>query len=253
MDGGSGVDGSGDRPLIGIDGIAAPKWAAGDQRVAAASWWQTVRSVPAAMITVLAMSWRASRRWTLVAGVLHVLSGCVTAFGLLATANVLGELLERGPTPERVIASLPAIALVVGAFAMRAGLDAAVALVQGMLSPRVEWAARDQLYEAVLGVEADSFDDSDFRELVRQGGIHGVRALRRSIDVVADLLSSMILLVSAMVTVAVFSVWLLPALLIAAAADAWAAMHPSMRRSATTARAANGRTGSPMRATARKP
>jgi ATP-binding cassette subfamily B protein len=214
-----------DRPLIGIDGIAAPKWAAGDRRVASASWWQTVRSVPAAVATVVGLSWRASARWTLVAGVLHVLSGCVTAFGLLATANVLSELLEQGPTPERVIASLPAIALVVGAFSTRACLDAAVALVQGMLTPKVEWAARDRLYQAVLGVEAAAFEDADFRELVRQGGIHGVRAVRRSVEGVADLLSSMVSVVAAMATVAVFSVWLLPALLVAAAADAWAAMR----------------------------
>jgi ATP-binding cassette, subfamily B, bacterial len=215
----------GERPLFGIDGIAAPKWAAADQKVAAASWWQTVRSVPAAVATVLGLAWRASPRLTIIAGVLHLLSGCVTAFGLLATANVLNELLEQGPTPERVVASLPAIMLVVAAFSARAGLDALVALVQGVLTPKVEWAARDRLYAAVLGVEAAAFDDSDFQELVRQGGIHGARALRRSIDGVAALLSSMVSLVAAMVTVGVFSGWLLPALMIAAVADAWAAMR----------------------------
>src|SRR6266508_3937188 len=95
---------NGDRLLIGVDGIAAPKWAAIDQKVVAASWWQTVRSVPAAVATVVRLGWRASRPLTVIAGVLHVLSGCVTAFGLLATANVLGELLQRGPTPDRVVA-----------------------------------------------------------------------------------------------------------------------------------------------------
>jgi ATP-binding cassette, subfamily B, bacterial len=214
-----------DRPLFGLDGIAAPRWADGGEQVAAASWWQTVRSVPAAVATVVGLSWRASVRWTVVAGVLHVLSGCVTAFGLLATANVLSELLEQGPTPDRVVASLPSIALVVGAFSARACLDAAVALVQGMLTPRVEWGAKNRLYEAVLGVEAAAFDDADFRELVRQGGIHGARAIRRSVQGVADLLSSVVSLVAAMVTVGVFSVWLLPALMVAAAADAWAAMR----------------------------
>src|SRR5256885_10233150 len=214
-----------ERPLIGIDGIAAPKWAAADQKVAAASWWQTVRSVPAAAATVLGLAWAASRRLTVFAGVLHVLSGCITAFGLLATANVLGRLLEQGPTPQRVVASLPAIALVVGAYATKALLDASVALVQGVLTPRVEWAARDRMYEGVLSVEASAFDDADFQELVRQGGLQGVRALRRSITDVADLLSSMVSLIAALVTVAVFSVWLVPALMIAAAADGWAAMR----------------------------
>jgi ATP-binding cassette subfamily B protein len=181
--------------------------------------------VPAAVATVVTLSWRASPRWTVVAAVLHVLSACVTAFGLLATANVLTALLQEGPTPDRVLASLPAIALVVAAYAIRAGLDAAVALVQGVLAPRVEWAARDRLYEAVLGVEAAAFEDADFRELVRQGGTQGSRAIRSSIQVVADLISSMASMIAAMVTVAVFSGWLLPALLVAAAANAWAAMR----------------------------
>ncbi|MFL6120222.1 ABC transporter ATP-binding protein [Actinophytocola sp.] len=213
------------RPLIGVDGIAAPKWAASDRAVAEASWWQTVRSVPAAVATVIRLAWQGSRSLTVVAGVLHLLSGCVTAFGLLATANLLTELLERGPTPERVLAALPAIVLVLVAYSLRAGLDAAVAMVQGMLTPQVELAARDQMYTAVLGVEAAAFDDADFQELVRQGGEHGSRAIRSSIRSVADLLSSVVSLVAALVTVAVFSGWLLPALLVAAVVDAWAAMR----------------------------
>jgi ATP-binding cassette subfamily B protein len=124
-----------------------------------------------------------------------------------------------------VVASLPAIALVVAAFAARAGLDSVVALIQGVLSPRVEWAAKNEMYIAVLGVPAAAFDDSDFRELVRQGGIRGVSAIRRSTQAVADLVSSLVSLTAAMITVGVFSPWLLPALLAAAAADAWAAMR----------------------------
>src|SRR5215204_3167171 len=91
--------GGADAPLIGVDGMSAPKWAVASGKVAAAGWWQTVRSVPSAVATV--------------AGLVHVASGCATAFGLLATANVLTALLEQGPTPERLVASLPAILLVV--------------------------------------------------------------------------------------------------------------------------------------------
>lgn len=212
-------------PLIGVDGIAAPKWAAIDREVAAAGWWQTVRSVPATVATVVRLAWRVSTRWTLVAGAVQVASGCVTAFGLLATANVLAQLLEQGPTPQRVIASLPAIALVVASFAARATLDAVVSLVQGVLAPRVEHAARDRMHAAVLGVPAAAFDDSDFQELVRQGGQHGARAVRRSIQGVADLLASLVSLAAALVAVAVLSPWLVPAMTIAAGANAWAAMR----------------------------
>ncbi|MFC4857584.1 ABC transporter ATP-binding protein [Actinophytocola glycyrrhizae] len=213
------------RPLIGMDGIAAPKWAASDRAAADATWWQTVRSVPAAVATVARYSWQASRRLTILAAVLHVLSGCVTAFGLLATADVLSTLLERGPTPDRVVASLPSIALLAGAYSLRALLDAAVSLVQGMLTPYVEVAARDQMHRAVLDVEAAAFDDADFRDLVRQGGERGANAIRSSTQGVADVLSSVVSVVAAMATVAFFSGWLLPAMLLAAGVDAWAAMR----------------------------
>lgn len=213
------------RPLIGMDGIASPKWAASDRAAADATWWQTVRSVPAAVATVARYSWQASRGLTVIAGVLHVLSGFVMAFGLLATADVLTELLEQGPTPERVVASLPSIALVAGAFSLGALLDAATALVQGMLTPYIEVAARDQMHRAVLDVEAAAFDDADFRELVRQGGERGAHAISNSTQGVADLMSSVVSMVAAMATVAFFSGWLLPAMLVAALVDAWAAMR----------------------------
>jgi ATP-binding cassette subfamily B protein len=208
-----------------MDGIAAPKWAAADQAVAEASWWQTVRSVPAAVATVTRLAWQASRGMTVLTAVLHVLSGCVMAFGLLATADVLGQLLEQGPTPQRVLASLPAIALVAGAYSLGAVLSAGVGLVTGMLTPRVEMAARDQMYQATLAVDAAAFDDADFRELVRQGGERGTHSIRSSTLGVGDLLSSVVSLVASLATVAVFSGWLLPALLVAAAANAWAAMR----------------------------
>ena len=86
-----------------------------------------------------------------------------------------------------------------------------MALVQGMLTPQVELAARDRMHRAVLGVEAAAFDDADFRELVRQGGERGTHSIRSSTQGVADLLSSVVSMVAAMATVAVFSGWLLPA------------------------------------------
>jgi ATP-binding cassette subfamily B protein len=221
MDGSAG----GDRPLIRVDGIASPKWAESDKAVAAASWWQTVRSAPAAVATVVRLSWRASRRWTVVAGLLNLGLGLLTAFGLLATANVLTELLRQGPTPQRVLASLPAIVLVAAAYSASAVLESAVGLVQGVLRPRVELAAKDEMYRAVLDVDAAAFDDADFQELVRQGGDNGTHSIRNSTQGVADLLSTFVRLIAALATVAVFSGWLLPALLVAAAADGWSAMR----------------------------
>lgn len=221
----SGNDEPGDAPLIGVDNLEPPEWASVDEQVAAATLWRTLRAVPAAAAVVTRLAWRTSPRLTAVAGVLHVLSGCVTAFGLLATANVFTALLEAGPTPQRVVASLPAIALVVASYAVRALLDGSVATVEGTLVPQVRRAAQEAVNEAAVAVELVVWEDADFRELVRQGGRQGVRSVETSVRQIADIASSLISLGAAMITAGVLNPWLAPVLLVAAVADGWAAMR----------------------------
>jgi len=216
---------TGPAPLIGLDELEPPRWAAVDKEVAAAGLWRTVRALPKAVAVVARLAWTTSPRLTLLAAVVQLASGCVTAFGLFATANVFTALLEQGPTPQRVVGSLPALGLVVASYAARGLLSTAVGAVQGALAPRVHFAAQDELNTAVVGVDLAAFDDADFRELVRQGGQHGVRSIESSVQGTADTCASLIAMVAAMVTAGVLNPLLTPVLLIAAAADAWAAMR----------------------------
>ncbi|RZQ63821.1 ABC transporter ATP-binding protein [Amycolatopsis suaedae] len=210
------------QPLIGVADIATPRWAAVDAKVAKAGFRKALASLPRAVAVVLRLAWATSPGLTALAGVVHVVSGCVTAFGLLATADVFTALLQQGPTPERVVESLPAIAVVVGSYALRALLDAAVAAVEGALRPRVTRAADDEVTAAVVGVELLAFDDADFRELARQGARQGIRSIDTSLREIAALVSSGIALIAALVTAAVLNPWLAPVLLLAALADGWA-------------------------------
>ena len=214
-----------DHGLIGVEDLEPPKWAAVDAQVAAASVWRTMRSLPSAIGVVVRLAWRTSHRLTVLAGVVHLASGCATAFGLFATTTVFTTLLAAGPTPHRVIASLPAIGLVVASYAARALLDGAVAAVEGALRPHVRRAAQDSVNEAVSGIELIAWEDSDFRELARQGGRLGVQSVDSSVRGIAEIASSLISLVAAMVTAGFLNPWLAPVLLLAALADAWAAMR----------------------------
>lgn len=209
--------------LIGVENIKPPEWAASGAHVAKAGLWQAVRTLPASIALVVRLAWRTSPRLTALAAVVHVLSGCVTAFGLLATADVFTSLLAAGPTPERVMAALPAIAVVVGSYALRALLDAAVAAVEAALRPRVALAADYEVTAAVVGVQLLAFEDADFRELEKQGARRGVDAIRSSVRQIADLLAATIALLAALVTAALLNPWLPPVLLLAAFADGWAA------------------------------
>ncbi|WP_460444220.1 ATP-binding cassette domain-containing protein, partial [Amycolatopsis magusensis] len=211
--------------LIGTDEIDEPEWAAVDRRVAASSTWATLRAMPRAAAMVVGLAWQTSPRLTVLLGVLQVLSGCVTAFGLLATADVFTRLLEEGPTPDRVLGSLPAIGVLVASYAVRALLESAVGAVQGELKPRVERLAEDEVTVAVVTVDLIAFEDADFRELARQGGQYGVRAVAQSVTRLSDLCSSLIAMLAAVVTAGLLNPWLAPVLLVAAAADGWASMR----------------------------
>ncbi|RKT52595.1 ABC transporter ATP-binding protein [Saccharothrix australiensis] len=216
--------------LIGVENISTPKWATVGRRAASVSLGKALRSLPEAIRLVVRLAWRTSPRLTLLAGAVHVVSGCVTAFGLLATADVFAALLRDGPTPDRVVSSLPALAVVVASYATRALLDTAVSAVESSLRPRVTRAATDEVTAVLARAELLAFEDADFRELARQGGRRGVRSLESSLRYLADLLSSCITLVAAVVTVGLLDPWLAPALLLAAAANAWASARASKLR-----------------------
>ncbi|HEX4702483.1 MAG TPA: ABC transporter ATP-binding protein [Pseudonocardiaceae bacterium] len=215
----------GTAPLIGVEDLEPPKWASVDAQVAAAGVWRTVRSLPAMIGVVVRLAWTTSRALTVLAGVVHVASGCATAFGLFATTTVFSSLLAAGPTPHRLVASLPGIGLLLLSYAVRALLDGAVSAVEGALRPHVRRAAQDSVNEAVAGMELIAWEDSDFRELARQGGRHGPQAIDSSVRGIAEIASSLISMAAAMGTAGFLNPWLAPVLLFAALADAWAAMR----------------------------
>jgi ATP-binding cassette subfamily B protein len=216
---------AGPAPLIGVEDLATPSWAKGYESVAGAGLRAVASSAPRTMALAVRWSWRASPRLTLLAAVVQLLAGAATAFGLFATADVFTQLLAGGPTPERVVAALPALAAVVAAAAGRGLLDAAVALVQGRLAPLVEQGAQDDLHAAVLDVELVAFDDADFTELVDRASFQGLSRVRTIVDETGDLIASMVSVAAAVVTAGVLQPLLAPVVLIAALPQGWASVR----------------------------
>jgi ATP-binding cassette subfamily B protein len=216
------ASGMSSRPLVGVDEVDLPKWTVVDQQVADTSLWKTLRAIPAGIRTVVGLALRASARLTVLTAVLAIVAGCVTAFGLLATADVLNTLLANGPTPERVVASLPAVGLVVVAFSARALLESASGAAQAVLTPRVQQAAQEQVHAAVADVELIAFEDSDYADLLRQCLIHGVRSIEASVTAIANLMGSLINLGAAVVTAGILHPLLAPVVLLAVVPNVWA-------------------------------
>ncbi len=212
-------------PLIGVADLHTPKWAQGFANTATASPFAVAAAAPRTARYVAGWAWRAAPRLTVAVAVLQLAAGVVTAFGLLATADVFTRLLQAGPTPDRVLDSLPAVAVVVAALAGRGLLDAAVGAVQGSLVPRIEQQAHDEVHAAVIGVELAAFDDADFAELVDRASVQGPTRLRAAAEHTSDLISQVVSAIAAVVTAGLLHPLLAPAVLLATIPQGWAAVR----------------------------
>lgn len=222
--------GSPDAPpmLIGVDDLKTPWWAQVGEEMVSSGPRSMLRKAPAALAVIVQLAWLASPRLTLLAATVQLASGCTTAFGLLATANLLTRLLEQGPTPQRVLAALPALVLVMAAYAARGVLDAAVGAVQAVLAPRVELRAKDELHVAVVGADLIAFDDADFVELIRRTSGRGFFSVTQGVADAGNLLSSAVSLAAAIATAGLLNPVLAPVVLLAAAPNGWASMRAAM-------------------------
>ncbi|HYZ37129.1 MAG TPA: ABC transporter ATP-binding protein [Pseudonocardiaceae bacterium] len=214
--------------LIGVDDLKTPWWAQTAETVASSGAGRMLRKAPAALAVIVRLAWQTSPRLTLLAAAVQLASGCTTAFGLLAMANVLTRLLEQGPTPQRVLAAVPALLLVMASYAARGVLDAAVGAVQAVLAPRVELRAKDELHTAVVGADLIAFDDADFVELIRRASGRGFSSVTQGVADAGNLLSSAVSLGAAIITAGLLNSVLAPVVLLAAAPNGWASMRAAM-------------------------
>ncbi|MFE9576965.1 ABC transporter ATP-binding protein [Nocardia sp. NPDC006044] len=209
-------------PLVGVDEMTTPTWMTVDQQVATAGLWRTMLALPAGARVVIGLAWQASARLTVGTVLLAVAGGCATAFGLLATADVLGGLLAQGPTPQRVVAALPSIGLVAAALAARALIESATATAEALLKPRAERIARDKAHTAIARVELVAFEDSHYADLVRQGLQRGMGSIDRCVQAIVGISGALIHVIAAVTTTAVLHPLLAPLVLLAVLPEMWA-------------------------------
>jgi ATP-binding cassette subfamily B protein len=219
----------GDEPLIGAAELETPYWARSQLEASRAGIWTVARGAPRTALLLTGWSWRAAPRATVLAVVLQLATAVATAFGLLSTVDVFTNLLAAGPTPQRVVDALPALAVVVGALVARGMLQAAGGSVQARLVPRIEERAQDELYTGLADVELAAFDDADFTALVRraeQALVH----LRFGASLVGDLAAALVSVGAAVVTAGLLHPVLAPLLLLAALPQGWAGVRGAQLR-----------------------
>jgi ATP-binding cassette subfamily B protein len=220
--------------------MVTPSWARGYEDQARAGVWTVARAAPRTMALLVALAWRASARLTVLALVAQVAAAVSAALGFLATASVFTRLLAEGPTPHRLLAALPALALVAAAAIGRGLLQAGVGAVWAELTPLVELRAQDDLYSGLAQVELLAFDDPDFTQLVERTSSRAVMSIRIGISRVADLLTAAVSVLAAVVAVGVLSPVLAPLVVLAALPQAWASLRGALLELASLFRTVAG-------------
>jgi ATP-binding cassette, subfamily B, bacterial len=195
-----------------------------------------LRRLPASVVPVVRMIRRAAPQATVVILVLQMASGASFAFGLLATTGVLEELFAAGPTAQRVADALPALLLVVTAFAVRGLLDTGVALAHARIVPAVRRAAEEGLVHSGLQVELEAFDDPEFYDRLHRARDRGVYYLERATDNMVELLGATFAVLAAAGSLGVLHPVLVPVLALSVLPEGWAVVHAARLGYATMTR-----------------
>ncbi|GAA0911205.1 ABC transporter ATP-binding protein [Nonomuraea longicatena] len=153
-----------------LDGIELNEqpWFRHDAEVTATGLLAMIGRLPVLVRECLVVSWRTSRLDSMVSFGSTVLSALCTAFGLLATTDVLSRLFSSVPTAERLVAALPAIGAVVGAMVLRSAFSEVGSWARARLDPLLSQAVDEEVVALTTRVELAAFDDPDFHDQVQR-------------------------------------------------------------------------------------
>ncbi|PZG02970.1 ATP-binding cassette domain-containing protein [Micromonospora deserti] len=204
--------------------LRAMWWETGVRARAEAGLFAVFAELPRLVLAALGISWRADRLRTSVVAAATVGAGVMAAFGLLATQRVLVELFAGGPTADKVVAALPALAVLAGATALRAGMGIATGYAQNGLTPRVSREVERGLFEVTTAVRLEAFDADAFADDMERAS-RGTDSASSLVQASMNLLAGLAGLVAVAVAVVVIHPLLLLALLVATLPNAWASLR----------------------------
>ncbi|MER7013631.1 ABC transporter ATP-binding protein [Saccharopolyspora sp. NPDC000359] len=221
--------------------LVVPYWQAHDAELLSAGLGAIARRLPGLVRDAIRVAWQASRLDTAATLGLNVLAGLFTAFGLLATNDVLESLFADGATADRVRAAIPALLLVAAAAGLRAGLLAVATWAQERLKPQVERLAETRLFRLTTKVELTAFDDEEFHNSMQRARDNGVPDSATVVEMTVNVLTGAIGVLSAAVTLGILHPALMPLLLVTAVPDGWAALRSARMRYAAFRRVSTAR------------
>ncbi|MFI9841010.1 ABC transporter ATP-binding protein, partial [Nonomuraea sp. NPDC051941] len=221
-----------DEPLE-LGEIATPTWNVHNDKMAEVGFLTIARRLPSLVTQAMRMAWGASPRDTLATITLNLLGGVFTAFGLLATTGVLSALFSEGPTPDRVLAALPSLALVGGAAVLRTTVQAGAGWAESRLNPQITRLTEERLYGLTSRVELVAYDDPEFHDALERARSRGAGVADSVVSSAIDVVTAAVGIAAAAGVLGLLHPVLLPLLLLAVLPDAWAAVRSARMRYAT--------------------
>ncbi len=221
--------------------LEASYWRAYDGRMAAIGFAAMLRQFPSLVFQAVRLGYQASRLDMAGTIALNLLAGFFSGYALLATTGVLQALFAAGPTPGRVKAAIPSLALVSVAVAGRSGLQALAGWAQTRLGPQVDRVVEVRLFDLTTQVDLAAFDDPDFHDAMLRVRDRGLYSAPQVVTNVINCVTGLTGIVSAGVVVGVLHPILLVLLVIAEIPGGWAAVRTARIRYATNFALADSR------------
>ncbi|MFG3440108.1 ABC transporter ATP-binding protein [Nonomuraea sp. NPDC047897] len=221
-----------DEPLE-LGEISLSDWHAHLDTMSEAGFLAIARRLPSLVRQAMTLAWRASPRDTSATVLLNLLGGVFTAFGLLATTEVLTALFQDGPTPERVRAALPGLALVAAAAALGTAVRAGAGWAQSRLEPQITRRTEERLYGLTSRVDLVAYDDPEFHDSLQRARMRGVAMADSVVSSAVDVVTALVGIAAVAGVLGVLHPALLPLLLLAVLPDAWAAVRSARMRYGT--------------------
>ncbi|MCC3767508.1 ABC transporter ATP-binding protein/permease [Streptomyces sp. UNOC14_S4] len=166
------------------------KWAVYEDPLLRMSLWSMAKQFPSMLATVCTVAWRVDRLALLVVFGANLAAGLMTAFGLVATNQVLVHLFAEGPTADRLQQALPALVTTGAVSAVSVGLGCFSVRYAGRLYPKIELEYTARYYRGMARCEMAALENKDVYRVLAAGryGTDSVkRMLRYAVDILHDL------------------------------------------------------------------
>jgi ATP-binding cassette, subfamily B, bacterial len=220
-----------DGPAAAATELIDRAWEAYDaELIKSHSFSGMTRRLPFLIGYLARIAWASSRVNCATMVVADLVSGLMSAFGLLGATHVLTALFSSAPTLGRVKAALPALLFILGVTIVRTLMALISDWTEDRLVPDVSRVVERRLYAATTQVELAAFDTPGFYDALQRARDRGLSEATHVVQLAVSMLSGIVSLVASVSVLWVLSPLLVPLLLVAALPDAWAALRSARMR-----------------------